>query len=60
MSKPRKKMGRPLISNKPLMRVNITLDEESYNILTKYCNIKGISKSELIRNYARELKDKIE
>ena len=60
MDKPRKKMGRPLISNKPVIKISITLDENSMEILTKYSIQENKSKSEVIRELIKKLKDKLE
>lgn len=54
---PNKKMGRPT-DNPKGSRITIRLDEESKNILEKYCEKEGIDKAEGVRRGIKLLKDK--
>ena len=43
------KMGRPPIDNPKSNRFSIRIDNETLEILNKYCKEKGLSKGEVIR-----------
>ena len=43
------KLGRPVIGNPKTNDVKVRLDDETHNKLLKYCEEKGITKAEAIR-----------
>ena len=43
------KMGRPVIGNPKTNDIKVRLDDETQNKLLKYCEEKGITKAEAIR-----------
>lgn len=55
---PNKKIGRPTENPKKADRITVRLDEESNNILQKYCEKENIEKAEGIRRGIKCLKDK--
>lgn len=55
---PDKKMGRPTENPKKADRITVRLDEESRDILQKYCQKEDIDKAEGIRRGIKCLKNK--
>lgn len=55
---PNKKIGRPTNNPKKADRITVRLDEESNNILKKYCEKESIDRAEGVRRGIMCLKDK--
>ncbi len=51
-----KKMGRPT-DNPKTLEVKARVDEETYNILTDYCERKNINRAQGVRDAVHKLKD---
>lgn len=56
---PKKKMGRPT-DNPKRHEIKARIDDESLQILTDYCKLKGKTKAEAIRDGISRLKPDIE
>jgi Ribbon-helix-helix protein, copG family. len=52
--KEQKKVGRPKVNDPKATRLGIRLDEKSLKTLAEYCQKKGLSKSEVIRQALNE------
>lgn len=50
----KKKMGRPIVGSKKSTRIGIRLDDETLEKLNSYCEKKGLSKSDVIRQALNE------
>jgi len=53
----KKKMGRPMISDKPLKTVGFRISEEDYEKLEKVAKAQKKTKSALFRDFINNLKD---
>ena len=51
--------GRPKIENPKSDRITVRLDKSSTDILSRYCQQKGVDKAEAIRRGISRLKDEI-
>lgn len=51
--------GRPKIANPKTERITVRLDNQSANILTKYCAEKNVDKAEAIRQGIYKLESEI-
>nr|WP_300736896.1 plasmid partition protein ParG [uncultured Dubosiella sp.] len=47
-------MGRPIVGSKKSTRIGIRLDDETLEKLNSYCEKKGLSKSDVIRQALNE------
>lgn len=47
---PTKKMGRPILDNPKSMRVDVRLTAEELSMLDRYCQEKGVSRPQALRD----------
>jgi len=57
-SMPNKKRGRPVTENPKSVRVDVRLTEEELLMLDRYCNEKGISRPQGLRDGIKALNKK--
>lgn len=55
---PDKKRGRPVTENPKSVRVDVRLTEEELRMLDKYCNKKGVSRPQGLRDGLKVLNNK--
>lgn len=55
---PAKKRGRPATDNPKTVRVDVRLTEQELQMLDKYCNKKGVSRPQGLRDGIKVLNNK--
>jgi len=53
-----KKRGRPITKNPKIVRVDVRLTEQELQMLDKYCNEKGVSRPQGLRDGIKVLNSK--